>query len=129
MIRLATLTAVAATAFALPALAGEVALDRALSAGSLHEGGVDLVAYYLPAADGALEVTVTFAAAESGAPARVVMAMADGDALRFALPGHRGTLYGFARSGDRVTVTATPVATPATGATEAEVPAASEARL
>lgn len=106
VVSLATL----ATVFALPALAGEAAMDRALEAGSLHDGAVDLVAYYLPAADGALEVTATYVAKDGGEPARVVMALADGDAVRFALPGHRETVYSFARTGERVTVTAAPVA-------------------
>lgn len=110
MTRLVFLATLAAT-FVLPAVAGEVVMDRALEAGSLHDGAVDLVAYYLPAADGALEVTATYAAADGGEPARLVMALADGDAIQFALPGHRETVYSFARTGERVTVTAAPVAT------------------
>ncbi len=110
MKRLVSLATLAA-AFALPAVAGEAAMNRALEAGSLHDGAVDLVAYYLPAADGALEVTATYVAKDGGEPARLVMALADGDVVQFALPGYRGTVYSFARTGERVTVTAAPVAT------------------
>lgn len=105
LIPLAVLAAVAG-----PAFAGEAAMTRAIEAASLHDGAVDLVAYYQPATDGTLEVTATYAAQDGGAPARLVMALADGDAVQFALPGHRETLYSFVRSGDRVTVTAAPVA-------------------
>lgn len=102
------LAAVLLTGLALPAAAEEAALHRALAAGSLHEGPLDMVAYYLPNPDGTLEVTATFAPKAGGAPARIVMALADGDAVHFGVPGYRGILYGFARSGDRVTLTAEP---------------------
>jgi hypothetical protein len=69
-----------------------------------------MVAYYLPAAAGALEVTATFAAhepqpqPEPAPPMRVVMALGDGDDVAFAMPGHPGALYRFTRSGEAVTV-------------------------
>ena len=105
LVPLALLAAVAG-----PAVAGEAAMTQAIEAASLHDGAVDLVAYYQPATDGTLEVTATYAGRDGGAPARLVMELADGDAVQFALPGHRETLYSFVRAGNRVTVTAAPVA-------------------
>lgn len=103
------LAAVLLTGLALPAAAEEAALNRALAAGSLHEGPLDMVAYYLPNPDGTLEVTATFAPKMGGEPTRIVMALADGDAVRFGVPGHRGFLYGFARAGAHVALSVSPV--------------------
>lgn len=104
MIRTALLATVFAASAALPALAEDVTVDRAISAASLHEGPLDMVAYYTGAENDALEVVATFAAGNGDAPARAVMALNDGDAVRFALPGYPQALYGFARTGDAVTV-------------------------
>jgi hypothetical protein len=102
MIRLFAL-ALAAFAAA-PALAEEAAMRQSIEAASLHEGPLDMVAYYLPAPDGALEVTATFAARSGGAPMRVVMALGDGDDVAFAMPGYPDALYRFARSAQVVAV-------------------------
>lgn len=119
MFRTITRFPLALALLAAPAFAGNVALDHAIQAGSLHEGGVDMVAYYTDATDGALEVTATFAARTSDAtPMRVVMALNDGDATRFGLPDHRGTSYAFARHGETVVISVSQdpkvAATPAT---------------
>ncbi|MBL9059314.1 MAG: hypothetical protein JNK88_04730 [Mangrovicoccus sp.] len=108
MKRLVALAALAA-AVAFPAVADQALMDRPLAAGSLHDGSVDLVVYDLPAADGALEVTATYAARDGGEPARLVMALAEGQAVQFALPGHRDTVYSFTRTGAQVSVTSAPV--------------------
>jgi len=85
--------------------AEEVTVSRALAAGSLHEGALDMVAYWTEAPDGALEVTATFRnRATSDAPMRIVMAMQDGDALAFSMPGYERSLYRFARTGTEILI-------------------------
>jgi hypothetical protein len=102
--------AVAAGLGAGPALADSMTMDRPIEAASLHDGPLDMVAYYLPAEDGALEVTATFAPqverpeAADAAAMRVVMALGDGDDVAFAMPGYLQALYRFRRAGDKVTV-------------------------
>jgi hypothetical protein len=97
-------------ALAGPALAEEITVRRAIEAASLHEGPLDMVAYYQPAPDGALAVTATFVARDKGAePMRVVMGLGDGDDVGFAMPGYPQALYRFVRSGDAVTVSVRPV--------------------
>lgn len=39
-----------------------------------------------------------------GDPQRVVMGLAEGDSVAFSMPGNRGALYAFSRSGEEVTV-------------------------
>jgi hypothetical protein len=92
-------------ALAGPVLAEETTVRRAIEAASLHEGPLDMVAYYQPAPAGALAVTATFLAREPEAePMRVVMGLGDGDDVAFAIPGYPQALYRFARFGDAVTV-------------------------
>jgi hypothetical protein len=101
---------VAAAVLALPALADTMTMSRPIEAASLHDGPLDMVAYYVPLDDGALEVTATFAEhepqpePEPAAPMRIVMALGDGDDVAFAMPGYRQALYRFVRAGDAVTV-------------------------
>jgi hypothetical protein len=74
-----------------------------------------MVAYYVPVAGGALEVTATFAVHEpqpdtdTVPPMRIVMALDDGDDVAFAMPGYPQALYRFARSGEAVTASVRPV--------------------
>ena len=99
--------AAAAALLAGPGLAGEMTMSRAVEAASLHEGSLDMVAYYVPAPGGALEVTATFAPLDgqvAADPMRIVMALVDGDDVAFAMPGHPDSLYRFVRTGDAVTV-------------------------
>ena len=74
---------------AFPAAADSVTLDRPGAAGSLHDGALDMVAYYLPAPDGRFELTATFApkidmdatAVAGAAPVRMAQAMHDKNAV------------------------------------------------
>ena len=101
-------TAAAAIAVALlagPSLAEEMTMTRAIEAASLHEGPLDMVAYYRPVTSGALEVTATFAPRARGGrgPLRIIMALGDGDDVAFAMPGYPEARYRFVRSGQEVT--------------------------
>ncbi|TIP79583.1 MAG: hypothetical protein E5X60_37760, partial [Mesorhizobium sp.] len=105
MIRNILSASVLATLFlAAPAFTEETTIGRPIEAGSLHEGNLDMVVYYVPAEGDRLEVTATFAPKTGGDPQRVVMGLADGDSVAFSMPGHRGPLYAFSRSGEEVTV-------------------------
>ena len=88
------------------AMAEESAMHRAIQAASLHQGPLDMVAYFQPGETDAVVVTATFVErdAPEAQPMRVVMAMADGDDLAFAMPGFREALYRFHRDAGIVTV-------------------------
>jgi len=94
----------AALFIATPALAEEVTIGRPIEAGSLHNGRLDMVVYYVPIDGDLLEVTATFAPKGGDDPQRVVMGLADRDSVAFSMPGYRGSLYAFSRSGREVTV-------------------------
>ena len=94
----------AALFLATPAFAEEATIGRPIEGGSLHEGHLDMVVYYVPVDGDLLEVTATFAPKTGGDPQRVVMGLADGDSVAFSMPGRRGSLYAFSRSGEEVTV-------------------------
>ncbi|WFP61694.1 hypothetical protein [Mesorhizobium sp. WSM4904] len=89
---------------ATPVFAEETHVGRPIEAGSLHEGRLDMVVYYVPVKGDLLEVTATFAPKGGGDPQRVVMGLADRDSVAFSMPGYRGSLYTFSRSGEKVTV-------------------------
>ncbi|MDX8447974.1 hypothetical protein [Mesorhizobium captivum] len=91
---------------ATPAFAEEATIGRPIQAGSLHNGSLDMVVYYVPADGGLLEVTATAAPKDGGDPMRVVMALADRDSVAFSMPGYRDSLFAFSRSGEEVTVSA-----------------------
>jgi hypothetical protein len=97
-----------------PALAEQMTMTRAIQAASLHEGPLDMVAYYEPAPGGVLEVIATFAprvtTIMAAAPMRIVMGLGDGDDVAFAMPGYPQAMYRFARAGAAVTVSVRPVA-------------------
>ncbi|TAM94680.1 MAG: hypothetical protein EPN45_24065 [Rhizobiaceae bacterium] len=94
-----------------PALAEEAIIGHPIEAGSLHEGRLDMVAYYVPVDGGLLEVTATFAPKGGDDSQRVVMGLAAGDSVAFSMPGYQDTLYAFSRSGENVMVsTETPSA-------------------
>lgn len=102
-----------ATAFALAAIAGaasadQITLTQPMSGATLHDGGTDM-AVYMTEVDAGLEVVATYTPAETYAPMRVAMVLADGDDVSFGLPGAPGAHYTFARAGEDVTVTASPV--------------------
>ena len=94
----------AALFLATPAFAEEATIRRPIEAGSLHEGHLDMVVYYVPGDGEVLEVTATFAPKNGGDPLRVVMGLADGDLVAFSMPDYQGSLYAFSRSGEAVTV-------------------------
>ncbi|WFU90934.1 hypothetical protein QA644_22065 (plasmid) [Rhizobium sp. CC1099] len=94
----------AALFLATPAFAEEATFGRPIQGGSLHEGHLDMVVYYVPVDGDLLQVTATFAPKTGGDPLRVVMGLADGDSVAFSMPGHRDSLYAFSRSGKEVTV-------------------------
>ncbi|EYD75604.1 hypothetical protein Rumeso_02820 [Rubellimicrobium mesophilum DSM 19309] len=101
----ALLAALLGAATTATAQAEDVTISRALAAGSLHEGALDMVAYWVEAPGGALEVTATFRdRATDDEPMRIAMPMQDGDALAFGMPGYEGALYRFARSGQEIRI-------------------------
>ena len=94
----------AALFFATPAFAEEASIGRPIEGGSLHEGHLDMVAYYVPVDGNLMEVTATLAPKTGGDPLRVVMGLADGDSVAFSMPGYQDSLYAFSRSGEEVTI-------------------------
>ena len=91
------------TFLAAQASAEEAVMSHPIQAGSLHEGPLDVVSYWVPLDDGSFEVTGTFLSRETGAePMRVVMALKDGDRTSFAMPGYMSALYSFERMQDVV---------------------------
>jgi hypothetical protein len=83
--------------------AEEVTIAAPIQAGSLHEGPLDMVLYYRPVPDGLLEVTGTYAPKAGGEARRFVMALSDGDAVSFAMPGYPQATYSFRRNAGTVT--------------------------
>ena len=102
----------AATLAALPAFADEARMSAPIEAGSLSSGDIAFVAYYVPLADDAFEVTATWLGDEDAEPHRLSMRLDEGDRVAFSLPGHMDTLLTFSRDFDAVTVRAEPVAEP-----------------
>lgn len=110
---LTTLAAGVLALAALPAAADEIRLDVPLAAASLHDGGVDMVVYYLEHADH-FEVVATYVAQQApDAPARLHMGLVEGDRVSFGLPGLPGMTYSFSRTGAVIAVEATPADTSA----------------
>ena len=95
----------AAALLAAPAAAAaeQVTLSAPIQAGSLHDGPLDMVLYYLPVAGGLLEVTGTYAPKGRGEARRFVMGLLDGDAVSFAMPGYPQATYRFGRAGATIT--------------------------
>ena len=68
-----------------------------------------MTVYFLNLESGAYEIVATYAAQDNMAdPQRFIMALKDGNAPRFGLPGHSGTLYTFERDGSEIIVSADP---------------------
>lgn len=99
----------AAAVFALgtgAAFADQIELTKEMQGASLHEGGVDMVVYYLEEPDH-FQVVATYAPKnEPFDPGRLRMGLRDGDSVRFGVPGQHQVIYSFARTGDTVTVSA-----------------------
>lgn len=87
------------------AFADSVTMSKPIQAGSLHQGPLDMVAYWVPLHDEGYEVTATFIGRMTGdQPMRVIMELNEGDDVSFSMPGYRAALYRFARSEDVVDV-------------------------
>lgn len=88
--------------------ADAISLRAPIAGASVHAGGVDMTVYYIDREDH-FEVIATYAAEEGPfKPARLRMALADGDHLRFGLLGMaNATLYSFRRSGGTVSIETT----------------------
>jgi len=119
MFRLLASATLLAAVFTTPAPAEQMTMTHAIEAASLHGGPLDMVAYFVPAANETLEVTATFAPRHvnerADASMRVVMGLADGDEVAFAMPGYQEALYRFTRSGETVIVSMLPVDRAGTG--------------
>lgn len=86
------------------AFAEEATMLEPVQAASLHEGPLDMVAYYLDLDDGGYELTATFRArTDEAQPMRIVMRLMNGDNVAFGMPGYPGSLYRFARENDVIT--------------------------
>ncbi len=89
--------------------AAEITLDRPFAGGTVSGAQTDMSVYFTEAGNGAFTVIATYLGKTDGAqPLRMLMEMQDGDAVRFALPGHPGDLYSISRSGTQVRVSAEP---------------------
>lgn len=100
---LATVAILAASAQTV--FAETITLNTPMEAASLHTGGIDMVVYYLDN-DEHFEVVASYLDDTSAQPTRFQMALSNGDAVNFGLPGQTDVSYGFARNGDAVTVDA-----------------------
>lgn len=105
-----TRTPLMAAAFALiasTAQADEITLQAPMAAASLHDGGIDMVVYFMDR-DDHYEVVATYATVANPVdPARLRMGLADGDRTEFSLPGLSHVSYAFSRTGQTVRVEAT----------------------
>lgn len=91
------------------AMADPIELTRPLQAGSLHDGGIDMVVYYDAADTDRFEVVAAYAARTAPHEAyRVRLGLAEGEGTAFSLPGERHISYRFRREGDTVHVSTTP---------------------
>jgi len=101
------IAAVAATLFASAAPAApasSVTLNAPYAGATLGSEEIAMSVYFTETAGDAFEVVATYLGAAQDQPQRIVMALSDGDDVRFGLPDHAGKLYKFARNGDAVTV-------------------------
>lgn len=101
---IALAAALTAASAATPALADTVSLNVPATGVTLLSDDVAMSLYFIKAADEGFEVVATYVSNKHKQPNRIVMNLSDGDHVRFGLPGHQGTLYEFARSGDVLTV-------------------------
>ncbi|MBY8975025.1 hypothetical protein KHP62_04345 [Rhodobacteraceae bacterium NNCM2] len=86
--------------------AEEIVLTAPMAGATVHESGTDMSVFWTET-DAGYEVVATYVSAEApNDPSRLVMVLADGDALAFGLPGQSQALYQFSRNGDDVTVSA-----------------------
>ena len=112
-LKAAALAATLAPATLVPGAAGadSITLDAPMTGDSLQSTGVDMSVYYIALEGSAYEVVATYVGRDGKAdPQRLIMALRDGDTVRFGLPGRMETRFAFARDGAEVTVSAAPVA-------------------
>ena len=94
-----------------PAGADEIRLDAPRTGLSLHEGGIDMVVYYLDEGE-TFQVQAAYAPRRDAArPRRLRMHLSEGDRLTLGLPGQPHVGYTFARTGGGVSVSAELVVT------------------
>lgn len=92
------------------ASAGEVAVSAPMQGATLQENGLDMSIYFTEVDADGYEVVATYVASDAPAnPNRIKMRLADGDNVRFSVPGHLDTLYSFERNQTTVSVKAEPV--------------------
>lgn len=84
--------------------ANSVTLDTPYAGVTLGSEEIPMSVYFTRTAGNAFEVVATYLDAAEDQPQRIVLALSDGDNVRFGLPGHVGKLYEFARNGEAVTV-------------------------
>lgn len=109
MTRFAPAAALIAALLPAAAMADTIRLEAPLAGATLHDAGIDMSAYYTPRADGTFETVAAYVTASDPADVQhLYMALADGDAVTFALPGEPGTHFGFVREGDTVQIHSEP---------------------
>ena len=81
-------------------------LSTAAAGQTLRVGSVDMSVYWTQVGTAHEVVAYYQPKAAPGAPLRLIMALEDGDATTFKLPGQADVSYTFARSGDVTSVTA-----------------------
>jgi len=95
---------------AVSAQAETLTLTSPLSGGTLQTHSIDMTAYWVPS-DEAFEVVAYYAPSyDVSEVAKLQMRLADGDETTFSLPGFRGTVYNFKRTGDALSITSVPTA-------------------
>ena len=104
---------IAAILSASTAMAADVRLDKPATGATLHGKEIDMSVYYTEDDTGAFIVVATYIGkSREDEPGRLVMALSDGEKIQFGIPGERGSIYMFARDGNRITVTDLPAAIP-----------------
>lgn len=89
--------------------ADEIRLTAPIAAGTLAEEGIDLVANFTLAEDGAFVVTATWVSeGDATASRRLVMRLQPGEGTTFSLPRHEETAFFFSRTGDGVSIISAP---------------------
>jgi len=94
------------SAAAFSAQAEMISLESPMQAASLHEGGVDMVVYYLDEEDHFQLVANYLDGTDPASPSRIRMGLVDGDRTSFSLPGIPQVIYSFERIGSSVIATA-----------------------
>ena len=74
-------------------------LPEPIRPGSLQEGPLGMVAYWVSRGDGRYEVSATFLGRMPGdQPMRIVVNLVEGENVSFSMPGYPAALYRFARN-------------------------------